>query len=57
MQKALDNPEGLLWVSLENTNKAEALPILNDLFHFHPLIIDNCLNTGYQTPKVDDFGS
>ncbi len=30
---------------------------MQNLFHFHPLAIEDCLNTGYQTPKVDDFGS
>ena len=57
LQKALQNPNCLVWVSLEHPTEEEAHAILVDLFHFHPLAIEDCLNTGYQTPKVDDFGS
>jgi magnesium transporter len=57
MQEALTQPDGLLWVYLEAPNELEARQILQDLFNFHPLAIEDCLNTGYQTPKVDDFGS
>jgi magnesium transporter len=57
MEAALKQADGLLWVSLEAPSEEEALSILNTLFHFHPLAIEDCLNTGYQTPKVDDFGS
>ena len=31
--------------------------ILRDVFHFHPLAIEDCQSVGYQPPKVDDFGS
>lgn len=57
MQSALSHPDGMLWVCLEVPTDAEALEILQDLFHFHPLAIEDSMNTGYQTPKVDDFGS
>ena len=49
-------PEDLLWVSLENPDENEFL-ILRDVFHFHPLAIEDCESVGYQPPKVDDFGS
>ncbi len=56
IQHALKDPECLVWISLESTNSTEARHMLQDEFHFHPLAIEDCLNTGYQTPKVDDFG-
>lgn len=53
---ALKHPDDLLWVSLENPDNAE-FDILRDVFHFHPLAIEDCTNVGYQPPKVDDFGT
>jgi magnesium transporter len=49
-------PDGLLWVILEEASPAEIQAILSDVFHFHPLTIEDCINAGYQTPKIDDFG-
>ena len=57
LHKALQNPDCLLWISLERPTEEEARAILVDMFHFHPLAVEDCLNTGYQSPKVDDFGS
>jgi magnesium transporter len=57
VQKALENPDCLVWISLEHPTEEEANSVLREMFHFHPLAIEDCLNTGYQTPKVDDFGS
>jgi magnesium transporter len=57
MEQALKRPDGLLWISLEQPTEAEAQAILHDLFRFHPLAIEDCLNSGYQTPKVDDYGA
>ncbi len=57
MAEALQDPEGLLWVSLEQTDETEVETILADIFHFHPLAIEDCLSDGYQPPKVDIFDS
>jgi magnesium transporter len=57
MELVLKQPDALLWISLEQPSEAEAQAILQDLFHFHPLAIEDCLNSGYQTPKVDDYGA
>lgn len=54
---ALSNPEGLLWVSLEQSSHDEIHHILKDIFQFHPLAVEDCQSSGYQTPKIDDFGS
>jgi len=56
MRSALAEPQSLLWVSLECPSDLEVQNTLNDVFHFHPLAIEDCLSTGYQTPKIDDFG-
>jgi magnesium transporter len=55
MAQALDDPDGLLWVSLEQPTEVEIQSILHDTFHFHPLAIEDCQSAGYQTPKVDNF--
>lgn len=56
MVQALQDPDSLLWVSLEQPNEAEVQTVLVDIFHFHPLAIEDCLSDGYQAPKVDVFG-
>lgn len=55
IDQALANNKGLLWIDLEKPDEDEVRQILVDTFHFHPLAIEDCLNNGYQTPKVDDF--
>ncbi len=56
IQAALANQDGLLWVSLEQPGDEEILDILGNIFHFHPLAIEDCQSVGPQPPKVDDFG-
>lgn len=45
----------LIWISLENAKPAEIGKIMGDIYHLHPLVIEDCLSEGYQSPKVDDF--
>jgi len=47
---------GLLWVSLESTEPEEFTSVMGNIFQFHPLAIEDCQSTGYQSPKIDDFG-
>jgi magnesium transporter len=56
LAQALQQPDSLLWVSLEQPSEEEIRAILHDVFHFHPLAIEDCLSDGYQAPKVDVFG-
>jgi magnesium transporter len=56
IRKALEDPDNLVWVSLENP-AGDEFRILSEVFHFHPLTIEDCMSVGYQAPKVDDFGS
>ncbi len=53
--EALTHKDVLLWVSLERPSEQELATILNDTFHFHPLVIEDCQSVGYQAPKVDIF--
>lgn len=57
LRPALADTRGLLWVSLEQPTEAEYQSVLANLFHFHPLAIEDCQTIGYQTPKIDDYGS
>src|SRR5437660_1429670 len=55
---ALADRQGLLWVDIEdleasNNQRVEAL--LRDVFHFHPLAIEDALKDTH-IPKVDDWG-
>ncbi len=54
---ALADMDNLVWVSLEQPTHDELRQILGDVFHFHPLAIEDCESTGFQTPKVDDYGN
>lgn len=54
---ALADMDNLVWVSLEQPTNDELHQILGDVFHFHPLAIEDCESTGFQTPKVDDYGN
>jgi magnesium transporter len=55
MRQALASGEGLLWIDLEASSEAEA-SILNDVFQFHHLTIDDCFNTHIDPAKIDDYG-
>lgn len=56
LREALQSPDDLVWVSLENPTDEEVDAVLREQFHFHPLAIEDCISQGYQPPKVDDFG-
>ena len=43
-----------LWVDLENPTPAETKAVLEDVFHFHPLSIEDCVNES-STPKVEEY--
>lgn len=43
-----------LWVDLERPTEEESRFILEDLFHFHPLAIEDC-RTVTMAPKVDEY--
>ena len=43
-----------LWVDLENPTPEETKFILDDLFHFHPLSIEDCVAIS-SSPKVEEY--
>lgn len=54
---ALAGHDGLLWVDIDAGAGREAgEPLLRDVFHFHPLTIDDAYNSLIDPPKVDDYG-
>lgn len=57
ISKLLQEPDGVLWVSLEQPTDEEIFTILRDTFNFHPLAIEDSQGDNYQPPKVDDFGN
>ncbi len=43
-----------LWVDLEDVKDDEARRILEGVFHFHPLSVEDCINEN-QSPKVETY--
>jgi len=43
-----------LWVDLENATPEETKLVLEDIFHFHPLSIEDCVMAS-PTPKVEEY--
>jgi magnesium transporter len=43
-----------LWVDLENPTAEESKRVLEDLFHFHPLSIEDCVMVS-PSPKVEEY--
>jgi magnesium transporter len=43
-----------LWVDFENPTPEEIQTILADVFHFHPLSIEDCVNVN-SSPKVEEY--
>lgn len=57
IENLVNHPGAFVWVSLEKTTPEEVNRVLADTFHFHPLSVEDCVSSGYQPPKVDDFGT
>src|SRR5438045_9603125 len=43
-----------LWVDLENPTSEEAHRVLESIFHFHPLSIEDCVAVS-ESPKVEEY--
>jgi magnesium transporter len=55
-QAYLQSGEGLLWVDFEATTPEDDLVILDQVFNFHPLAIEDALRQT-NAPKIDDWES
>lgn len=61
IQKLVADPSAVVWVDVydpenDNGERPEALRILQDVFRFHPLAIEDALLETH-VPKVDDWGA
>lgn len=43
-----------LWLDLENCTPEETRQVLEGVFHFHPLSVDDCINVS-PSPKVEEY--
>ncbi len=54
MRAALASKQGILWVDLESSSREEGA-ILERVFGFHHLTIDDCYNDHVDPAKIDDY--
>jgi magnesium transporter len=54
MPTLLSDTNLFLWIDLEKPTAEEVKFILEDLFHFHPLSIEDCVKES-QSPKVEEY--
>ena len=53
---ALKDPQARVWVDLESPTVSEQQMVLAELFHFHPLAVEDVIKEAH-VPKLDDYGS
>src|ERR1044072_9344978 len=54
MPTLLTDTNLFLWVDLESPTPEEAKYVLEEVFHFHPLSIEDCVTVS-PSPKVDEY--
>ena len=54
MPTLLNDTNLFLWVDLENPSPEETKTVLEDIFHFHPLAIEDCVMVS-PSPKVEEY--
>ncbi len=54
MPTLLNDTNLFLWIDLENATAEETKFVLEDLFHFHPLSIEDCVMVSH-APKVEEY--
>src|SRR6266850_6264507 len=54
MPSLLSDTNLFLWVDLENPTPEETKLVLEDIFHFHPLSIEDCVRAS-PSPKVEEY--
>jgi magnesium transporter len=54
MPTLLSDTNLFLWVDLENPTPEEAKYVLDEVFHFHPLSIEDCMMVS-ASPKVEEY--
>jgi magnesium transporter len=56
LPELLKDPRTSAWIDLTKPTHREFLQVLDDVFHFHPLAIEDAVQDSH-VPKVDDYGS
>lgn len=54
MPTLLNDTNLFLWVDLENPTPEETKRVLEDVFHFHPLSIEDCVMVS-EAPKIEEY--
>ncbi len=54
MRAAFESKQGLLWVDIEGITEADSA-LLERVFNFHHLAIEDCFSPEIHPPKIDDF--
>lgn len=54
IKNALASGEGLLWLDTQDV-ASEERQLLLEVFHFHPLAVEDCVSKDIHSPKVDEF--
>lgn len=54
MPTLLSDTNLFLWVDLESPSQEESRTVLEDIFHFHPLSIEDCIMAS-ASPKVEEY--
>jgi magnesium transporter len=54
MPTLLSDTNLFLWIDLESSTPEETKSVLEDVFHFHPLSIEDCVNAS-PSPKVEEY--
>jgi magnesium transporter len=52
---ALKDPLARIWIDLECPNEQDQRWVLSELFHFHPLAVEDVIHE-IHVPKLDDYG-
>lgn len=53
IRRAVESGAGTLWVDIDNRNKSQ-VALLQDVFHFHPLAIEDSLNPNSRV-KIEEY--
>lgn len=56
LSAAIQDAQAALWLDITDTNPEELHQVLGNLFHFHPLAIEDTIADSH-IPKVDNYGS
>ncbi|MBL7209552.1 MAG: magnesium/cobalt transporter CorA [Dehalococcoidia bacterium] len=54
IRAAFDSKQGLLWVDITETTEDDG-KFLEQIFHFHHLAVEDCVEAKIHSPKIDDF--